>query len=84
MIEAKHYTAAKNDRIEMYRILFTLLIIVHHFQNSYDLKLVSYGWIAVDFFFILSGYFLGESLGKAISLFAYLKNRIMRLYPCLV
>ena len=39
------------------------------------------GYIAVDFFFILSGYFLGTSLEKPLTAFDYAKKRVQRLYP---
>ena len=44
----------RNLKIELYRVIFTFIIIVHHFQNSYDLHFMTNGYIAVDFFFILS------------------------------
>lgn len=81
MMKTGDKIVAKNVKVELFRIFFTLLIIVHHFQNSYDMNFVHYGWIAVDFFFILSGYLLGVSLENPVALFTYAKKRITRLYP---
>ena len=74
-------TLIRNSKIDLYRVFFTLVIIIHHFQNSYDLRIVKNGYIAVDFFFILSGYFLGSSLKRSLTAFDYAKKRVQRLYP---
>lgn len=61
------YTQQTNNRnglIEMYRFLFALWVVWYHgyflFKNEY----FSHGYIAVEFFFILSGFYILKSIDK--------------------
>lgn len=68
----------KNNSISLYRILFTILILLLH---------IGYGmgsYIAVDFFFVLSGFLLAKKVygsSKDTSILKYVWNRFARLYP---
>lgn len=68
----------KNNSISLYRILFTILIVLLH---------IGYGmgsYIAVDFFFVLSGFLLAKKVygsSKDTSILKYVRNRFARLYP---
>ena len=54
----------KNILIEFYRFFFALVIALHHFR-AYDSSMpYGGGYLAVDFFLIVSGFFLTESLIK--------------------
>lgn len=54
----------RNSLLELYRFLFALWVVWYHgffiFKNQY----FSHGYIAVEFFFILSGFFLIKSIDK--------------------
>lgn len=79
-------TSKKNIHLELYRILFTFIIIFHH----YDMGLkgfINQGYIAVEFFFILSGFLLMQTVEHKkinISPYAYLLDRVKRLYPAYI
>ena len=77
------------NSIYIWRIVFTVLIMVMHFNNVYS-KIyenphITGGWyIAVEFFFIVSGYLLmvrAEANGKEESALRYTARRFMKLYP---
>lgn len=72
-----------NYEISFYRILFTLFICLHHFNNTFNLNLFTHGFIGVEFFFVLSGFFIYKSFDKDKNKnpFCYMKKRIIRLYP---
>lgn len=73
----------RNNILDFYRIIFTLIICLHHFQGTLDTNIISTGYIGVEFFFILSGFFLYKSFKKNNndSAFKYTVKRIKRLYP---
>lgn len=49
----------KRQGIELYRFIMTLMVCLHHFRLYSETTLpFGGGYLAVDFFFILSGYFL--------------------------
>lgn len=61
--------AKSNERtvnmIEFWRVIFTLMIAVYHFNNTYSISWGKWnltpGWyIGVEFFFIVSGYLLAS------------------------
>jgi len=69
----------KNTAIEALRFIFMLIICVHHFGGTH----MKHGYIAVEFFFILSGVMLMKSFMKPNrrGLVDYLCHRIKHLYP---
>ena len=77
----------KNYAVQVYRILCTLIICWHHFQGAVGkIEILKHGYICVEFFFILSGYFLAryfaeEETNGGHSTVGYLLHRIKRLYP---
>lgn len=58
----------KNNSIIIWRIIFTYLILMFHFDNKYRISAnfgLTNGWyIAVEFFFIVSGFLLYSGLEK--------------------
>ena len=85
--EKQHTEKSKknsNLSIELFRILFTFVIVIHHASSfpGGDTCL-RHGYLCVEFFFILAGFFLYRSFRaeKEHSTFAYLKKRLRRLYP---
>lgn len=77
------------NSIYVWRIVFTILIMVMHFNNIYakvyENEYVTNGWyIAVEFFFIVSGYLLmmrAEAKGMTESALCYTAKRYIKLYP---
>ena len=70
--------------IEFFRILFTFVIVIHHASSFPGGEtLLRHGYLCVEFFFILSGFFLYRSFRaeKEHSTFSFLKKRLRRLYP---
>ncbi len=66
------------NSIDFWKIVFTVLIIALHCG-------VSFGWcMGVEFFFLVSGFLLAKSsynVKKQRSVWSYIKNRLIRLYP---
>lgn len=85
----------KTNNFDFLRLLFSSLVIVSH---SYYLTLnekneiakvltngqFSLGELAVNCFFIISGYLIYKSLGRSNNWKNYMKKRILRLYPALI
>lgn len=73
----------RNNVLDFYRIIFTIIICLHHFQGMLDNKIIETGYIGVEFFFILSGFFLYQSYkkNKDDSAVDYTVKKLKRLYP---
>lgn len=75
----------KNYRIQFWRIIFTYIIALYHLNNSYGRNTSWY--IAVEFFFILSGYLLVkkfeqlEEKGKELSAWSYTGQKYLNFLP---
>lgn len=77
--------------VDFFRFIFAVMIVMYHcngvlyskFSNviSNLLPGVSHFNICVDFFFIISGFFLFKSLKKDMPAFEFMKNRFLRLAP---
>jgi peptidoglycan/LPS O-acetylase OafA/YrhL len=74
--------------IDTFRGLAAILVILFHIPDSVLLKgnqVVSHGYMAVDFFFVLSGFVMSHSYLNKISDFSSAKNftikRFKRIYP---
>jgi peptidoglycan/LPS O-acetylase OafA/YrhL len=67
------------NNVELWRFAFTIGVVVMHFgyYNGY--------YIAVDFFFMLSGFLLMCSLdsipAERKTIFGFIKKRLIRIYP---
>lgn len=82
--------------IELLRIIGCLsVILIHLFKNiqfiqpDYELfntlkEITAHGYLSVELFFILSGFFFAFNLDTTKSLFEFLKKKIIRLYPVLI
>lgn len=57
---------ARNGKVDFYKFIFSIVVILYHFGNAvkYDYKLFPRGYIAVEFFFIVSGFLFAKSLSK--------------------
>ena len=72
-----------------------LLVVWHHVFEGYQfagnkpiIEFMNHGYLAVDFFFILSGFVIGyaydDRWGKSLTLAGFFKRRLIRLHPMVV
>ena len=74
----------KNNGFEFYRVLFTIVIVLHHSQWLVgDFTFLKHGYLCVEFFFILSGYLLYSTYRRETthSTLGYVLSRYKRLWP---
>lgn len=73
----------KYYNIEFLRIGFTAVIALHHFLGAAGCGIIPHAYLAVEFFFILSGYLLMAScrLHPEMEAAEYTYRRIRKLYP---
>lgn len=59
-------TKARNGKVDLLKFIFSLVVIIYHFGNAvkYDNELFNRGYIAVEFFFIVSGFLFAKSLSR--------------------
>ena len=75
----------KNDLIEFYRFLFAMNVVKNHGYFPYQGNYFGPGRISVEFFFVLSGWFLVKSVDKYMhlpywkGLFLFIKNKLWML-----
>lgn len=87
-------TAKRNGNIEILRFIFCLFIVFFHFQSNIKNGYVETGYLGVEFFFLLSGIFLGKKLKKnkeqhhkeliketLIASNKYFMSRVFSIYP---
>ncbi len=72
-----------------------LLVVFYHIFEGFSfaaggapITVINHGYLAVDFFFILSGFVIGyaydDRLGRTMSLGNFFKRRLIRLHPMIV
>lgn len=71
--------AIKN--VEFLRLIFTFGVVVCHFAEK--LEITTEGWLSVDFFFILSGFFLAVTFRPDRSTEKFIKSKIIHFTPLL-
>ena len=72
----------RNLRIDVLKGIAIFAVVLYHFGGGY----LTFGYLGVDIFFVISGYFMMKSMVKSMknnrfSYRAYLMNRIVRLWP---
>lgn len=72
----------KMENIEFLRIVFTLIIVGHHFLGKLQIWNVS--WQAVNLFFILSGFFLAKTFSPDKNVGRYIINSFIRFSPLIL
>jgi peptidoglycan/LPS O-acetylase OafA/YrhL len=84
--------ASRGGALDALRFVAALLIVLYHYGTEAPTALASLhpvferGYLATDFFLILSGFVLGRAygaqvLGGRVSLFGFLKKRVARIWP---
>ena len=69
----------RNYSFDFLKLFFTLIIILHH--SLLLSGVMVRGYIVVEFFFFVSGYFICSKTKNNIPLKQYVKSRIKKLYP---
>jgi len=83
------------DNIGFLRLIFASLVIIGHAPEQIDgdrhrepltviFHTVSLGELALDAFFLISGYLITMSWMQSSSLSSYLKKRLLRIYPAFI
>lgn len=73
---------SRNYRIDVLKAVAIVAVVLYHFGGGY----LTYGYLGVDIFFVISGYFMMKSISNAMkeNRFRYLKyvfGRVARLWP---
>lgn len=82
-----HYMA-----LDALRGIAALLVVFYHIFEGFSfsgglatIEVINHGYLAVDFFFILSGFVVGyaydDRWGKGMSLWQFFRRRLIRLHP---
>lgn len=82
----------RNSTIEIYRLFFSILIVLCHIGNRVWIpledRIFQSAWLGVEFFFILSGYLMSNSIYKikdhyilGIETINYVYNKVKFIYP---
>lgn len=90
MLQKKRY-----DLLDGLRGVAALMVIVYHCYECFpaDTWIIGHGYLAVDFFFILSGFVIGyayddrwsrASTDKGMTVGGFFKRRLIRLHPMVV
>ncbi len=87
-------TKAHYDLLDGLRGVAALMVIWYHvfegfaFANNSAIETLNHGYLAVDFFFILSGFVIGyaydDRWGKSLTMKDFFKRRLIRLHPMVV
>lgn len=81
--------------LDALRGVAALLVVWYHVFEGYQfagnkpiIEFVNHGYLAVDFFFILSGFVIGyaydDRWGKSLTMKGFFKRRLIRLHPMVV
>ncbi len=82
----------KNNRIDIldgFRVLAILIVMLYHFYSSYpelyhynfDSSIFYFGYLGVEFFFMISGFVIFITLNNSKSFIEFIKKRYIRLMP---
>ncbi len=94
MAESKDIYLASKPRYEILdglRGVAAMMVVAFHFFESYSkgptYQILNHGYLAVDFFFVLSGFVIGyayDDRWQKMSTWNFFKRRLVRLHPLLV
>lgn len=81
----------RNYVLELWRFIFCIMVLGFHFFSKIDSRLFHAGYLGVEFFFLVSGYFIGSFYFRQLedkdfrnrlkSVGHYIISRFKRLYP---
>ena len=85
----------ENYYIDFYRFIFSFIILMYHswiFTGEYGLGYFNSGYYGVDFYFIVTGYLMMNSIKKLGNInenitkmtFKYISNKFLKLLPALI
>ncbi len=78
----------RNDVLDGLRGVAAIAVVIYHMGQALHLPLLPAAYLAVDFFFVLSGFVLcrayGQETRKPIPLLRFAMMRLVRLYPLLL
>jgi len=67
------------------RGILAIAVVIHHYSMHFELKWMNNAWVAVDIFFIISGFVITHSYERRItegeSFYNFMYRRLNRLYP---
>ena len=66
--------------LDFFRVLFIFYILLSHVLSTLGIR--NSLWLGVEFFFVLSGFFLASSVSSHQSTLAFVWNRWLRFAPC--
>ena len=76
------------DILDGLRGVAALMVIVYHVFECFDWTPVPHGYLAVDFFFVLSGFVIGYAYdsrwNEGLTVGNFFKRRLIRLHPMVV
>ncbi len=76
------------DLLDGLRGVAALLVIMYHVFECFDWSPVPHGYLAVDFFFVLSGFVIGYAYDDrwraGLSVGSFFKRRLIRLHPMVI
>ena len=76
------------DILDGLRGVAALMVIVYHVFECFDWTPVPHGYLAVDFFFVLSGFVIGYAYdsrwNEGLTVGRFFKRRLIRLHPMVV
>jgi peptidoglycan/LPS O-acetylase OafA/YrhL len=88
------YLKGRDNNFNLIRFIAASLVLVSHSYPLYfgsdhndilrQLVGISLGTVAVDLFFISSGFLIANSLFRGHDLFGFIKARVLRIYPGLI
>lgn len=72
-----------NVALNSWKFIFTLLVVCHHSAGSFPPEHFIRGYLAVEFFFMLSGFFLANTCikHKITSPYSWWVRRVKKIYP---
>ena len=76
------------DILDGLRGVAALMVIVYHVFECFDWTPVPHGYLAVDFFFVLSGFVIGYAYdsrwNEGLTVWNFFKRRLIRLHPMVI
>ncbi len=75
----------RQQNLDFLRIYFTLVVVFGHLYTfNFGLGIPFFGPVAVEFFFILSGYCLAKNYNPKMSVSTFLKKKLIRFLPLII